>query len=131
MGFVALELALEIWNDLQEPLKELRKKDRYLYDEAKRAGGSMCLNTAEGSRRVGGDKTHFYNVAAGSVKELRTTLQMAIGWGLLSGLDWLLAKIDREGRLLSGLTREGRPGARSPRARGRAGRRYASGGPGR
>src|SRR4051812_42705011 len=113
MTFVAKEVAFEIFRELKEPMKVLKTKDSYLYDQAKRAAVSVCANVTEGSRRVGRDKRHFYRIALGSASELGTHLREAEAWDFLSGLDKLYALIDRQERLLVGLTRAGGRGARS------------------
>jgi four helix bundle protein len=39
------------------------------------------LNLAEGNRRTGKDRRHFFRIAAGSANEVRTALRVAEAWG--------------------------------------------------
>ena len=41
----------------------------------------MPLNIAEGSRRTGKDRLHFWRIAAGSAAEIRTALRVSEAWG--------------------------------------------------
>src|SRR6185503_20111873 len=78
--------------------------DRGLEDEIRRAARSVALNVSEGSQRVGRDRLHAYRLAAGSGAELHTAMRIAIAEGYVGECQDLMAKIDREIRLLWGLT---------------------------
>jgi four helix bundle protein len=81
MRFIALERALEVVRSLRAPLEVVRRRDAKLFDEMRRAANSVCLNLAEGSRRRGADRLHFWRIAAGSAAELRAALHLAEAWG--------------------------------------------------
>ena len=50
-----------------------------LRDQLDRAASSIALNLAEGSgRRTVKDKSHFFRIALGSLRECRTILDLAI-----------------------------------------------------
>ena len=79
--FDALEVSLAAVAALRDPVRALRTQDADLYRQIRRAGSSIPLNVAEGSRRVGKDRTHLWRVAAGSAEEVRTALRTAVAWG--------------------------------------------------
>ena len=83
MCFQTLELSLEIIHNLRKPVHKLRNCDDKLADQIRRAGSSISLNLAEGNRRVGKDRQHFWRIAAGSADEVRTALRVAEAWGYL------------------------------------------------
>ena len=81
--FIALELSLDVIASLRTIVNALKTRDRELHDQIRRAASSICLNLAEGRRRSGCDRLHFWRVAAGSADELRTALRVAEAWGIL------------------------------------------------
>ena len=83
MKFVVFELALEVIRSLRAPREVVRKLDVSLHDQMRRAANSVCLNLAEGNRRVGRDRLHCWRIAAGSAEELRTALSVAEAWGTI------------------------------------------------
>jgi four helix bundle protein len=72
-----------------------------------RSASSIAANVAEGSRRVGKDRTHVLRIAAGSAQETQAHLQVALAWGYLepSQVEGATKLIDRQLSLLWGLTR--------------------------
>ena len=84
--FDALEVSLETVAALKQPLAVIRTADADLYRQLRRAGSSMPLNIAEGSRRVGKDRKHLWRVAAGSAAEVRVALRVAVAWGDLDAV---------------------------------------------
>jgi len=81
--FDALEISLETVTALREPLAVIRAEDADLFRQIRRAGNSMPLNIAEGSRRVGKDRKHHWRIAAGSADEVRIGLRVAVACGEL------------------------------------------------
>jgi len=79
--FDVLEISLQTIAALREPLAVIRAADGDLYRQIRRAGSSIPLNIAEGSRRVGKDRKHLYRIAAGSAAEVRVALRTALAWG--------------------------------------------------
>src|SRR5262245_15660646 len=106
--FIALEVAHAIIRSLRQPLSDLARHYAALADQARRAATSVALNTAEGGRRVGKDRTHFFRIAAGSAAELQSALSIATAWGHLSddAMNEPLRFLDRELGLLFGLQRK-------------------------
>jgi len=79
--FDALEVSLAAVAALRAPARAVRAADADLYRQIRRAGSSLPLNVAEGSRRVGKDRKHLWRVAAGSADEVRVALRTAVAWG--------------------------------------------------
>jgi four helix bundle protein len=65
------------------------------------------LNLAEGGRRHGRDPKRFFAMAHGSAGEVRGALDLADAWGWSVESTQARALLDRELRLLWGLTRRG------------------------
>ena len=104
--FAALENALEVIRSLRPVVPLIRRHNRRLADQIVDASSSVVGNVAEGNRRVGRDRLHFFNIAAGSADETRWHLRTALAWGWLHDRDLQrpLALLDRELALLWGLT---------------------------
>ena len=79
--FEAFEIAVELITQLRPLVALIAQQDRDLAEQIKRAGSSIPLNLAEGSRRVGRDRGHCFRIAAGSAAEVRAALAVAQGWG--------------------------------------------------
>ena len=75
-----------------------------LTSQMRRAAVSVPANIAEGFKRRGiQDKLRFYNVAEGSLEEVKYYLILAQDLGYLASGDELMAQAETVGRLLSGL----------------------------
>jgi four helix bundle protein len=107
MAFVTYDVSLELVRVLRPLLEVLVAKDRDLASQLRRAASSVTLNVNEGAERTGGDRLHHFRIAAGSAKEVRAALDLAVAWGYLPAAraDGALAVVDRLTRLLWGLTR--------------------------
>ena len=105
--FVALEVSLQTIRALRGAVSRVRRHDAKLAQQIVASASSVAANIAEGRRRRGADRLHFYRIAAGSADETRTHLQVAVAWGWLADEDvqGALALIDRQLRLIWGLTR--------------------------
>ena len=108
--FEAYEIALESVAALRPVLDQLARRDRDLADQMRRAASSVALNLAEGARRVGRDRLHFYRIAAGSAAEVRAALAVARAWGCLDRVAEVEVLLDRELAMLWRLTHGTRPG---------------------
>ena len=98
MAFDALEVALEI-NRLVAPLaREIGRHDPDMTRQLRKAAQSIPANLAEGRKRVGRDRLHFFRVADGSAAEVKVTLQAAAAWSYVGAeaLAEPLALLDRE-----------------------------------
>ena len=75
-----------------------------LTSQMRRAAVSVPANIAEGFKRRGiQDKLRFYNVAEGSLEEVKYYLILAQDLGYLASGDELMGKAETVGRLLGGL----------------------------
>ena len=104
--FVAFEIALEVIRSLVPVVAKIRRHHRKTADQIVDAASSVAANLAEGNLRVGGDRLHFFRIAAGSVGETRAHLRVALSWGWIEDRDIevVMPLLDREGRLTWGLT---------------------------
>ena len=82
--FFTYQVALKAAASLGPCLTRLRRQDRDLEQQIRRATQSFVLNLAEGDRRRGQDRIHLFRVAAGSAAEVRAALDLATAWGYLS-----------------------------------------------
>ena len=82
--FFTYQVALRAAASLGPCLAHLRRKDRDLDRQVRRATQSFVLNLAEGDRRRGQDRVHLFRVAAGSAAEVRAALDLAAAWGYLT-----------------------------------------------
>lgn len=80
MKFQAEEVAMEMLIEIGPLLEELKRRDRGLEDQARRAAQSVALNISEGNRREGRDRNAHFRIAAGSAAETRTAVRIAIAW---------------------------------------------------
>lgn len=108
--FEAYEVALELVAALRPGVDQLALRDRDLADQMRRAASSVVLNLAEGARRTGRDRLHFYRVAAGSAAEVRAALAVARAWRTLDPVAEVEVQLDRVLAMLWRLTQGRRPG---------------------
>ena len=73
--------------ELRPWLEGIDRHDRGLADQARRAGASIALNTAEGSGARGRNRGLRYATALGSAREVRACLDVARAFGYLEALD--------------------------------------------
>jgi len=87
-----------------------------LVSQMRRAAVSVAANIAEGAKkRTARDQFNFYNIAQGSLEELRYYLILARDLGYPSeGLDALNSDLDQVGRMLYALASARRPVNRKP-----------------
>jgi four helix bundle protein len=105
---VAYTVALDLIRALRPIIVELRKYSADAADQVERAASSIAHNLAEGSRRSGRDPKRFFDMAHGSASEIRGALDVADAWGWQIASEQVRAILDREIRLLWGLTRRSR-----------------------
>jgi four helix bundle protein len=105
---VAYTVALDLIRALRPLVVELRKYSADAADQVERAASSIVHNLAEGDRRSGRDPKRFFDMAHGSASEIRGALDVADAWGWQIDSEQVRALLDRELRLLWGLTRRSR-----------------------
>ena len=102
---VAYTVALDLVRSLRSVVVELRKYSADAADQVERAASSVVLNIAEGGRRSGRDPQRFFAIANGSAGEILGALDLADAWGWKIECARARELLDREQRLLRGLTR--------------------------
>ena len=94
---------------LVEPLVlTLRRKDRDLASQVRRAVSSVGLNLAEGFGSAAGNQRLRFQSARGSLYEALAGLRMAVAWRYLSPAEAsaAIAALDRLGGRIYGLIRK-------------------------
>jgi four helix bundle protein len=100
---VAHRLVLEVYR-ITEALPPSQKYG--LASQMQRAAVSVPANIAEGfKRRSGAEKIRFYNIAQGSLEELRYYFILCRDLGYKLQFDALNSDAERVGRMLNGLIR--------------------------
>jgi four helix bundle protein len=85
-------------------IEHIARRDRDLAKQLTRAATSVALNVAESWARVGANRAHLLRVGLGSLREVSTCLDIALGFGWIS--DPVAVEMrDRLGALLYGATR--------------------------
>jgi len=102
--FIAYEVSLELIRNLRAVVPAVKRFDRDLADQMRRAASSVSLNLAEGSRLTAGNQRRHYEIAHGSANEVRATLDVAMAWGWLDGAEPQRHILDRLLALLWRLT---------------------------
>ncbi len=105
MPFHAYENAIAICQELRDLLPIIKRFDRDLADQLKRAATSIVLNVAEGSKRTAGNKQQHYEAAYGSANEVKGCLAVAEAFHYVGELSHRRELVAWELKLLSGLAR--------------------------
>jgi four helix bundle protein len=80
--FIALDVAFEFAARMRPVLDSLRRKDRSLEDQLRRAIASTVLNISEGDGKSSlRDQARYFEIARGSCREARAALKLAAIWG--------------------------------------------------
>jgi four helix bundle protein len=103
---------LEVWQHAHKLVIEVYRLTRDfpgeekfgLISQMRRAGVSVAANIAEGFKKRGlKDKTNFYNIAQGSLEELRYYFILSKDIGYLETNTVAMESLDLVGRMLYGL----------------------------
>jgi four helix bundle protein len=114
MGRIAHFRQLEAWKEahkltllVYQVTKSLPGEERYgLVPQMRRAAVSVPANIVEGFKRRGiREKVRFYNVAEGSLEELKYFFILCQDLGYVDTVDELREQSEAVGRLLNGLIR--------------------------
>ena len=95
MSFATYEVSLELVRALAPVVPAIKKHDRDLADQLKRAATSVVLNVNEGRRRGGGDQRRSFEIASGSAHEVLAAIDAAIAWGWIDDLAVARRLLDR------------------------------------
>jgi four helix bundle protein len=103
--FLALDLSVAVIETLRGTVSTIRRHDRDLGEQLRRALTSIPLNLAEGNRSQGGHRIARFSTAAGSTSEARAALRVAVAWGYIRRPDIAPgeAMLDRLAGMLHGL----------------------------
>ena len=83
MALIVEDLALQAIRLLRPLVPKIRKHDRSLADDMKRAASSAALNIGEAAHSCTGNRRARFLTAAGSASEVRATLRVAAAWGYI------------------------------------------------
>ena len=112
MGKIENFMQLDVWKfahtlvlDVYKFTSTLPNEEKYgLVSQMRRSAVSIPANIAEGFKRKGqNDKAHFYNIAQGSLEELRYYFILINDLGYKINLEEINNRIDQVSRMLSGL----------------------------
>ena len=113
---IAYEKATEIVKHTYKLLKKFPAEERYaMCDQLRRASISITSNIAEGINRFSvKDKSHFIEMAFGSLMEVSSQFEIAEELGFITAEDKLSMDklVDEEARLLSGLLNSYKPSSK-------------------
>jgi four helix bundle protein len=84
-SFHVLDLAISAIEVLRPVVGRIRRYDRDLAEQLRRALSSVALNIGEGNRSQGGHRLARFSTAAGSNSESRAALRVAVAWGYVLG----------------------------------------------
>jgi four helix bundle protein len=101
-SFQVLQVAVQAVAVLRRLVGNIRRCDRDLGEQIRRAASSVALNIAEGNRSEGGLRLSRFSTAAGSNAEVRAALQVAVAWGYVeaSEVDEAEQLLDRVAAML-------------------------------
>jgi four helix bundle protein len=85
--FDALDVSIETISCLRGIVGVVRRYDRDLADQLRRALSSIALNIAEGDGSSGGNRIARFSTALGSTREARAALRVAVAWGYVAAGD--------------------------------------------
>ena len=80
-SFQVLDVAIYAIEILCPIVGRIRRYDRDLGEQLRRALSSVALNIGEGNRSAGGHRLARFSTAAGSNSESRAALRVAVAWG--------------------------------------------------
>ena len=105
MGFLALEVAVEMNRELAAVVPRIETRYPELADQIRRAAWSVVLNLAEGGGRSGRDRLRFFRMARGSALELEAALELCQIWATLGSTDSAMKATQRVCALTTVLVR--------------------------
>ena len=107
-NFVAYQNGRALVRALRPVIEYVRGRCAELASQIENATISMQNNLAEGSRRAGKDRRRLFTYADGSLSEIAGAIETAEDLGWPVDLSVVAPLIDRQSRLLWGLTHDRR-----------------------
>jgi len=106
--FICLDVSIDAIASLRPTVAAIRRFDRDLEDQLRRALSSVSLNLAEGNSSQGRNRVARFSTAAGSLGEARAALRVAVAWGYVRHADIAAgeAMLDRVAGMLHALGAE-------------------------
>ncbi len=89
LSFHVLDVAVAAVGALRPLVATIRRQDRDLGEQIRRAASSIALNIAEGNSNEGGNRLSRFSTAAGSTSEVRAVLRVAAAWGYVRAEEYL------------------------------------------
>lgn len=83
-NLLAQHIAIDAVRLLRPLVERIRRRDRNLADQLKRASSSVVLNLAEAAYNNGGHRRARFESARGSANEVRAALMLAAAWGYIT-----------------------------------------------
>jgi four helix bundle protein len=110
MPLIVYRVASEAVAALGPIVRQVAARDRNLADQLKRAATSVMLNIAEAEGSDPGNARARLHTAAGSTRETRAALTLAVAWGYIAAADRDRVEplLDRASAMLHGLLRSAR-----------------------
>jgi four helix bundle protein len=104
-SFFVVDLAVEAIEMARPFVDRLRRHDRELETQMRRALTRCGLALGEGQKREGGNQQAAYRRARGEANEALTAVRLAAAWGYMEGSNELIDKLDHLVAVLVRLTR--------------------------
>ncbi len=105
MALIVYDLALQMLVGIKPIIDQVKRHDRPLADQMRRAAQSSFLNIAEGQSARGGNELAHFNKALDEARETRAAMKIALAWSYISKPDCqsIDADLDRMAAMLWGL----------------------------
>jgi len=95
MSFAVYDASIELVRTLAPMVPNIKRYDKDLAEQMRRAATSVVLNINEGRRRAGGDQRRHFEIANGSAHEVLAALDAATAWGWLGDTSAARTLLDR------------------------------------
>jgi len=94
-SFAAVDVMIAAIPLLKVLVERIKRQDKDLADQIRRAANSVVLNLAESRSSTDGNRSLRARTAFGSLHEVRAGLRAAKGWSYVDSIDEVDAQLDR------------------------------------